>query len=98
MYLPVIGFSKIPLGVVCTIACVPSSISNSRRIFRGITTCPFTVKDTVSLFVEFFISQKYAKLILYVNVYFLYQSIRAYQDDKSTGLNSSHLIISFDIF
>jgi hypothetical protein len=60
MCLPVIGFSKIPSVVVCTIACVPSSISNSLRIFLGITTWPFIVKETVSLFVEFFICKEYA--------------------------------------
>src|SRR4029077_2623407 len=53
--LPVIGFSKMPLDVVWTTAWVPSSISNSLRILRGMTIWPFRVKDTVSLFVEFFI-------------------------------------------
>jgi len=46
MAAPVIGFSKIPSGVVCTTALVPFSISNSRRIRRGMTTCPFTVNET----------------------------------------------------
>src|SRR5207244_6515064 len=51
MAAPVIGFSKITSGVVCTTAFVPFSISNSRRIRRGMTICPFTVNETVSGFV-----------------------------------------------
>ncbi len=48
MAAPVIGFNRIPSAVVWTTALVPFSISNSRRIRRGMTTCPFTVKETVS--------------------------------------------------
>src|SRR5258707_9444357 len=48
-----------PSGVAITAALVPSSISNSLRNFRGITSWPFTVKVTVSVPSNEFMIQLY---------------------------------------
>jgi hypothetical protein len=50
MLAAVIGFKRIPSGVACTTAFVPSSMWNCRRSHAGITTWPLVVNHTESIF------------------------------------------------
>jgi len=44
----VMGLMRMPACVVSIVAFVPGSISYNRRNLRGMTICPFVVKETVS--------------------------------------------------